>query len=62
MRHRAGESVSEIMRDYSLPRAAVLAAINSTPDDNRMTPKEIRESDEYTRQVLEEMERSPREG
>ena len=42
-RHRAGESVAVLARDFILSRAAIRAAINSTPDDNRMAPKEIRE-------------------
>ena len=42
-RHAAGDSIAELMRDCGLSRAAVLAAINSKPDDNRMTPKELRE-------------------
>lgn len=45
-RHRAGESVAFLARDYKQSRAAIIAAVNSTPDDNRMTPKEIRENDE----------------
>ena len=40
-RHRGGESVASIAKDYGRPRAAIRAAINSTPADNRMTPKEI---------------------
>lgn len=43
--NKAGESVASLVKDYDLRRAAILAAINSTPDDNRMTLREIRESD-----------------
>lgn len=42
-RYKAGDSVKSLMADYQLSRAAILAAINSTPDDNRMTKKEVRE-------------------
>lgn len=43
-RHQAGESIRSLVDDYGLSRAAILAAINSTPDDNRMTRKEMQES------------------
>lgn len=44
-RHRAGESIAAIRDDYGrrYSIAAVRAAVNASPDDNRMTPKEIRE-------------------
>jgi hypothetical protein len=37
-----GESIAFLARDIGYSRAAIKAAINSSPDDNRMTPKEIR--------------------
>jgi hypothetical protein len=40
-RYRAGESVAFLARDIWLSRTAIKAAINSSPDDNRMTPREI---------------------
>jgi hypothetical protein len=42
-------SIAALARDYQLPRAAIRAAVNSTHDDNRMTPKEIREGKEMWR-------------
>jgi uncharacterized protein (DUF433 family) len=42
-RHRAGESMAALAKDYEVSRAAIKAAINSKPDDSRMTWKEIRE-------------------
>lgn len=50
-RHKAGDSIAFLAYDYELPRAAIKAAINSTPDDNRMTPKEIREGKEAWRKL-----------
>lgn len=40
-RHKAGESVAALAKDFGLKRAAVLAAVNSAPADNRMTAKEM---------------------
>lgn len=40
-RHGAGETVAGLARDYRMKRAAILAALNSSPDDNRMTAREI---------------------
>lgn len=40
-RYRAGETVAALAKDFRLKRAAILAAINSVPDDNRMTAKEM---------------------
>ena len=51
-RHEAGESIFRLAKDYNQPRGAILAAIHSTPDDNRMTQKEIRESDAEYKRVL----------
>lgn len=46
VRHKAGDSIAKLAADYELSRPA----IQSTPDDNRMTLKEIEESDaEYMR-------------
>lgn len=42
-RHRAGDSIDFIAKDCGLSREAVKAAVYSTPGDNKMTPKEIRE-------------------
>lgn len=44
-RHEAGESVAHLAVDYRYSRAAIGAAVNSIPDDNRMTFSEKRESD-----------------
>lgn len=41
-----GVSIAALAREYRRSRAAIKAAVNSTPDDNRMTPKEIREGKE----------------
>lgn len=56
-RHRGGDSIAFISQDMDLSRAAVKAAIDSTPDDNRMTPKEIREGKEMWERFNEEMKK-----
>lgn len=54
-RHKfGGESVAFLARDIGYSRAAIRAAINSTPDDNRMTPKEIREGKEMWKRFAED--------
>lgn len=45
-RYQAGESIAALAKDYRRPRAAIKAAAESTHDDNRMTPKEVREGKE----------------
>ncbi len=42
-RRKAGETIASLMRDFDLSRAAIVAALSSTPDDSRMTQQEIRE-------------------
>jgi uncharacterized protein (DUF433 family) len=41
-RHRAGDSMRSLAADYDLSVAAIRAAVNSSPDDNRMTKKEMK--------------------
>jgi len=40
-RHRAGDSIAALARDYDLSHPAVRAAVNSRSTDNCMTKKEI---------------------
>jgi len=40
-----GDTVTQLALDFQVSRAAILAALESRPDDNRMTAKEIRESE-----------------
>lgn len=47
--HRHGYSLRYLAKDYQLSVAAIRAAVNSTPDDNRMTRKEIAEGKEMWR-------------
>ena len=57
-RYAAGESVRSLAADYERSRKAILAAIASTPDDNRMTPKEIREGKAEWQKLAEEMRKA----
>jgi hypothetical protein len=60
-RHRyGGESVSFLAHDLGRSRAAIKAAINSTPDDNRMTRKEIAEGNQMWKDFAKEMARERR--
>jgi uncharacterized protein (DUF433 family) len=55
-RHAAGESILHLAADYRESREAIRAAVNSKPDDNRMTAKEIRESDAMWRRFAKNPE------
>jgi hypothetical protein len=39
---KAGMSIAELMKEFDLSRAAVKAAIESKPEDSRMTRRETR--------------------
>ena len=54
---RAGDSVNALAEDYGLSRRAILAALDSSPDDNRMTKKEILEHKAVWASLIEEMKR-----
>jgi hypothetical protein len=43
-RRRAGESIAFLARDLGLCKAAIMVALKSTPDDDRMTKREMRQA------------------
>lgn len=42
--HRLGVTFAELSDDYNMPVEAIVAAVDSSPDDNRMTPTEMKDS------------------